>query len=276
MAVLAGASVLVSCQPSSEHQPGENVSINAVTDPPAPPLAEQHLDREALLLAVVRAASAAALGMDDRDAQRRLDGDPFELRLRFGCAATAGTPEKQSRHWSFDEERRVLRFRVDPDITGDGAAIEPIAGAEFEAVEGFWLRRPWLLAAACPVSRSLNPPLEESQEREKGQQDELEATVTEPRVGVAQFFTGADARTQRRDSRAYEATRTLTKGEAPSPQGYNLVLSGRLRKLFDGRVIACTVSNRDVPPRCIISVQFDRVWIERPDSRETYAEWGSG
>ena len=65
----------------------------------------------------------------------------------------------------------------------------------------------------------------------------------------------------------------LREGEQPSPEGYNLVLSGRLRQLPGGRVIACRLTNPDVPPDCILSVLFDRVWIERPETKAIVAEW---
>ena len=49
-----------------------------------------------------------------------------------------------------------------------------------------------------------------------------------PYVGIAQFFTEADARTHRRDNRAYEAIKVLGKGQQPSASGYELVIEGRL------------------------------------------------
>ena len=95
-------------------------------------------------------------------------------------------------------------------------------------------------------------------------------------VGIAQFFTSADPRTHRRDTRAYEATKILAEGEEPSAQGYDLVISGRLRKLADGRAIACTIVGADRPPACVVSAEIDRVWLERPDNRKMIAEWRRG
>ena len=94
-----------------------------------------------------------------------------------------------------------------------------------------------------------------------------------PRVGIAQFFTKADSRTGRRDQRAYETTKVLAEGERPSPEGYNFVLSGRLRALPEGRVINCRAPSFDRPPDCVVSAEFDRVWIERPNSKAVVAEW---
>jgi hypothetical protein len=96
--------------------------------------------------------------------------------------------------------------------------------------------------------------------------------VVLPRIGIAQFYTSADPRTGRRSERAYEAVKTLA-GEPPGAEGFTLVLSGRLRAVPGGGVIACAVSGPDQPPDCIISADFDRVWIETPVGREVLAEW---
>ena len=100
--------------------------------------------------------------------------------------------------------------------------------------------------------------------------------MAQHRVGIAQFFSDTDSRTLRRDGRPYQATKALADGQAPSAQGYDLVLSGRLKRLPDGRVIACKVEQASRPPQCIVSVDFDRVWIERPDTKESLAEWNAG
>ena len=92
---------------------------------------------------------------------------------------------------------------------------------------------------------------------------------------MAQFFTKTDPRTGRRDDRPYEATKVLAEGEQPSADGYNLVLSGRLRAQPLGRVISCRSSSVDAAPQCIVSAHFDRVWIENPRSKEILASWGS-
>ena len=70
--------------------------------------------------------------------------------------------------------------------------------------------------------------------------------------------------------------KTLAEGTPISSQGFNLVLSGRLRSLPERGVIKCSAVNAYSPPECIVSAEFQRVWIERPDSREVVAEWGGG
>jgi hypothetical protein len=281
-AVLA---TLGACQPE-EQQPADVNRSEAEPPAPAPllPQVESRLDRAALLQAVRAAASATALGRDDAEAQRKLDGKKFEVHIRFGCASSVPTPGAAAVgpfNVRFDPEERTLRVRAAPDLTLGDPQVAQLAGQDIEAVEGFWMRRPWLLADGCPV--------EPSMPREAAQGDQLstkggdraaapeaaEAPPTGQRIGLAQFFATTDSRTGRRDHRAYEATSTLGVDEQPSPEGYNLVLAGRLRKLESGRVISCRLNGSDLPPDCVVSAEFDRVWIEHPQSKAIIAEWSS-
>ena len=281
--MLAALVLLAGCGPAADdsRQPAEPVVNNAAEQRPQLPIAQPALDRAALLGAASRAANAAALGQDDREAQRDLDGNQFEVRIRFGCPlgarpAPGGTGPFMVR---FDEDSRTLRLTAAPDLTLEEQWIAERAGEGVEAVEGFWMYRPWLLAAGCPALPAASAPAQAGDEAAETEAPDVEAPPaslprSDHRVGIAQFFTEADPRTRRRDSRAYEATLTLPEGQAPSPQGYDLVLSGRLRKLADGRVIACRVTSIDAPPECVIGAGFDRVRIERPGTREILAEWG--
>jgi hypothetical protein len=95
-------------------------------------------------------------------------------------------------------------------------------------------------------------------------------------VGIAQFFTAADSRTRRRFNRPFEAVKTFEDGKEPGSLGFNLALSGRLKALSGGRVIACALQVHDRPPDCIASADIDRVRLERPDDGEVLAEWSIG
>jgi hypothetical protein len=69
--------------------------------------------------------------------------------------------------------------------------------------------------------------------------------------------------------------KTLEAGEEIGSDGFNFVLSGRLRSIGDGRVIHCRTENPDKPPACIISADIDRVRVERPRDGASLAEWSS-
>jgi hypothetical protein len=264
LALLAGCDAQEAAAPTGQASESSALPQLPVADPP--------LDREALLLAVVQAASATATGVDRAKADRQLSGKRFELRLRFGCPGNpAGNDDTRS--WSFDEERRVVRVEIKPEIGSDMPLVKELLGPDFEAAEGFWIRQPWLLQPACL------PPDEASPDEgdETGREGSTPPVLDEPdvRVGLVQFFTSDDGRTHRRDSRPYRATRTLAAEEQPSSAGYDLVIRGRLQSLPDRRVIACA-SNGPRQPSCIISARFEQVSLERADTAELLAEWPSG
>lgn len=272
------------CQPESQTGGEQNESLNAVSPLERLPVAEPAMDRAALLAAAAKAASAAALGKDDRVAQRPLDGMPFEVRIRFGCPAAAQQRSGPGTFGlRFTEEDRTLRIRATPDLTLADPRVAAIASGAAEAVEGFWMRRPWLLEDGCPAAAP-PPPTEAGSEPDakagSGAADPRPSGQSAPasanrghRIGLAEFFLEAGTRIARRDGRPYEATKVLAEGERPSAHGYNLVLAGRLRQLPGGRVINCVATDQNVPPDCVVSAQFDRVRIEVPGNEEMIAEW---
>jgi hypothetical protein len=96
-------------------------------------------------------------------------------------------------------------------------------------------------------------------------------------VALAQFYTEADARTERREGRSYQARQSLAAdAEAPTPGSWDLVLHGRLRKTEGGRVILCRPVGPGALPACIISVSFEEVLIENVGTGEVLARWGRG
>ncbi len=270
---LAALAFVAACQPP---QPEGNLSQPS-TEPkpqvsPLPRL--EPLDRAAILAAVAQAASANAAGADDSTAQRVLDGRQFELRIRFGCRGPSAALREQWLGWSFDEKSRTLRVRARPTLAGEDPLVQELGGGRFEAVEGFWIPRPWLLQALCPAASAVEaaPADEVAQEDAKVE----EPLPRWPRIGIAQFFSETDARTGRRSMRPYEAVKALDPGTPIASQGFDLVLSGRLKALPDKRVIACIAKGTQSPPDCIVSADFDRVWIEASGSDQVIAEWSSG
>lgn len=237
---------------------------------PAPlPVAEPPLNREALLLAAMRAASAYAAGSGDSNVQRGLDGKRFEMRVRFGCPdeEPKGDAAYQA---TYDPVERRLTLSAAPDVRRDDPSLVGISDDQVEALEGFWVRRPWLLTAACPV-----PPITTGGDEPPAEPDAKASEQLGSRIAIAQFFTAADPRTRRRDERPYRYTARLTEGEQPSAAGYDMVVSGRLRRLPNGRVVTCSAPAVDVAPTCIISVIVDHVSMSRVDTGAILAEWGA-
>ena len=270
---LVVAALFVSaCQPANDTQVSNETLANETTRLPRLPVVEAPLDRQAILQAVAKAASASALGHDDRDQQRDLDGDRFEVRIRFGCPKSGATVQNGPFVVRHDAESRRLQVRAFPDLTGGEPWIAALGGDAIEAVEGFWMRKPWLLAPGCSVAAQA--PISETTE-DAGDDTPRMPMAAQWRVGIAQFFGATETRTTRRDHRAYETTKTLGEDEPPPSQGYDLILSGRLRELPNGQVIACHVASPELPPECVVSVTFDQVRIERADTKEILAEWSS-
>ncbi len=259
-----------------QQQPQANVQEPAaapVQQHPTVPRLES-LDRAAIFAAVAQAASAHAAGEDNSAAQRAHDGRQFELRIRFGCKGPSTALREQWLGWSFDEETRTLRVRARPTLAGEDPLVQELGGSAFEAVEGFWIPRPWLLQALCPAAAAVKPAPPDEVALEDAKVEE--PLPRWPRIGIAQFFSETDPRTGRRAMRPYEAVKTLDPGVPIASQGFDLVLSGRLKALPDNRVIACITKGAQSPPDCIISADFDRVWIQAPGSAEVIAEWSTG
>lgn len=226
---------------------------NAVTDPkiPAAPLPAPALplDREGIILAAMRAATAAALGDNGAAAQAGLKGKRFQVRMRFGCSES---DDQTISGWSHDVEKGVMRVRVRADVTGDTLPAKGQVDGPEEGALGFTLGRPWMLTTGCP-----NPAF---------------ATMAGgPGIAIVQLFTDSDSRAQRPQA-TYEAVAQVTREELPA-KGLDLILSGRLKARSDGNVIDCAGSG--VAPGCIIYSVIDRVIIEDPIRQEIIAEFGA-
>ena len=271
--IIAAALLVSSCRPAEDVERSNATVANETTRVPRLPVAEAPLDRAAVLQAVAKAASAAALGHDDRSAQRGLDGDRFEVRIRFGCPTPTPSVAAGPFVVRYDGESRRLQVRASPDLTEGEPWIAKLGGDTVEAVEGFWMRKPWMLASGCSVAEQA--PASEATQETSDDTQRMPIAASEWRVGIAQFFKAADARTTRRDHRAYEATKTLEEHQPAPSQGYDLILAGRLQELPNGRVIACHLLSPELPPECVVSVTFDQVRIERADTKEILAEWSS-
>ncbi len=265
-----------------------NAVENAVADLPSVPRPFPSLDRAGLLAAAAQAASAAAAGTAPPPELKALDGRQFEVRIRFGCRGPSSGETTNWLTWSYDAESRTIRVKARPTISAEEPLVASIGGEDFEAAEGFWIPRPWLLQPVCPATAAV----QSAPEQEPAQSNTVAATgaaaqkeaadeAAEPlpirqRVGIAQLFTDTDSRTGRRDSRPYQAVHTLKEDQAIGSQGFNLVLSGRLRSLPGRGVIECSATDADTPPDCIVSAEFQRVWIEQPETGEVIADWGDG
>ncbi len=249
--VAAGFLLASGCAPSDNEQPPQRspTAAEVVSKPESLPTPETPLDREGIILAAMRAATSAALGEDDAATQAELKGRRFEVRISFGCSAS---DVQANGGWTHDPAKGVLRARVRADVDSDILKASDLVAGGYEGALGFTLRRPWMLSDGCP-------------------DPSFAAMADGPAIAIAQLFTASDSRVQRPKA-SYEAVAQATTEELPT-KGLNLILSGRLEPLADGRAIRCAAS--DGPPACIISSVIDRVAIEDPIRKATLAEFGS-
>jgi len=286
--LIAAVAALAGCQQPEPQDNAQDAVDEPVLNLPSVPRLEP-LDRAKLLAAVAQAASAHASGIDDGTAQQTLDGRQFELRIRFGCSGPSSELREEWLGWTYDRQAGTLRVRAKPTLAAEDELVRAVGGDDFEAVEGFWIPRPWLLQPTCPAAAVRSEPAEVAAEAAAEAQpaeavsssaaadSEISEPVPKwPRVGIAQFFSDTDPRTGRRSMRPYEAVKKRDSQLPVGSQGFNLVLSGRLKALPGKRVIACPAKGPDSPPECVVSADFDRVWIETPGTRDVIAEWGGG
>ncbi len=284
LVILAVTGLATACGGDST-DPSPAPSAQAPSPEQRLPIAEAPLDRKAFLFAMSEAASAFAAGRDDLEQQRGLDGKRIEIRLRIGCPGSA----IPTRRVSYAADERQLEISVAPEISASDAFVEALDLAGFEAVEGLWIWRPWMLSSECPrvMPSPMATPSPTAEPSAKADAPRTSGTTApeppgeqfpvsgEPRIGIAQFFTATDSRALQRGERGYEVSRQLPVGEEPSPQGYDFVVSGRLQKLPDGRVIVCAGSAARRAPKCIASAHIDRVEVEHPETGASLAQWSS-
>lgn len=215
---------------------------------PAPPLG-----REALLDATARAAHGFAAGGSYPAEAAAIAGRPFALRIPFGCL---GSPAQDgSLSYSYDPDGRVLRLTARPEVWTEAEWAQALVGSEnVEALEGFWLRRPWLLTEGCPAQPSAVG----------------EGAGSPETVGLVQVFEEGGSRVLRRGDRPYQATHKVGAGEIVGAGGFRLVLEGRVAD--SDRPVRCRSDNADQRPTCLVSVAFDRVAFETPGG-EVIEEW---
>lgn len=232
---------------------------------PLPPPSVQRAD---LLGAIDLARSAYAAG--EANPSNALKGRVFSVRQAFGCAGpVAAAPPGQAR-WAWDKARKAIEISLTP---ADWTAAPVLAGASgadshWEAVEGFWLTRPWLRADGCPA-----PPI--LPVTPAGQTPPPVPPAAAPVAGLAAVFETGGSRVSRRDGRAYAFTqRGEPTAEIPLG-GYRLLIEGRLTAFPDGYVIRCRAMSPDAEPVCIAAAEVDRVAVEDA-SGKLLREWRKG
>ncbi|MGZ8284416.1 MAG: hypothetical protein ACXW27_03025 [Allosphingosinicella sp.] len=224
------------------------------------------LGRADLIALAAAAADAAAAGRDPGPEIAQADGRRFELRLPFGCTGPAGEDAAAPMRWRYDSKAEALRISVDPVVwtARDWWPAEAANGVE--AIEGFWIARPWTSSEACP----------QGGERSAG--DGM-AAVTLPgqTLAVGQIFMAESGRGGRRDGKPYGAVVRVAEGQLDSTGGFRLRISGRIARTGNAGPVRCRrPAGPEQRPICLVSVVMDEVAVENSASGETLATWSLG
>ena len=262
-AVLFLPGLLLACSPKE------------TTPPPAPPLIEPPppeapkiiappptLGRADLLAAAATAASGYAAGTAPEGADP-LAGRSFAIRTPFGCAASTGDAKPGLAGAALRAKDKTVELSLTPaDWAASPLAAAAVEAKVWDAVEGYWIDRPWLQTEACPHGTA-------------PAKDAPDSTPSPQTVGLAAVFEPEGSRFGRRNGRAYSFTARGERETPPVPpaNGYRLVLEGRFAAFPDGRAIRCRADSADQRPVCIAAVQLDRVAFEDADTGAQISEW---
>lgn len=262
----AAGFLLLSCQREAESPAPAPAEPTVVEEGPATPVLNPSLDRRAILTAIARAASDYAAGT--APAPDTLAGRSFDISLAFGCDGAQAAPAEGAGdglgRWSREGDPETIRLSLTP---GDWTRSALIAGAgqgSWEAVEGFWIARPWMSADGCPSIRA----------------DPLGSGPVAPSpqtAGLAAVFEKGGSRLGRRNGRAY--THTVRASGDPPPAapegGYRVRMQGRISAFPDGRAIRCRAARPDQRPVCVAAVELDRVAFQTA-AGDVLSEWRPG
>ncbi len=242
--------------PPAPAAPPEPIAVLPADQPP--------LARAGLIAAAARAADAFAAGQKLPTELTELAGRDFDVRLPFNCP---GGPPAGSSGLSaeYDNTAEALRVRAEPVSWSPEEWLARAAGGgeaagKVDAIEGFWIARPWTSSEACPPATPAPP---------AGQAEPAEAERT---LGIAQIFTTESSRVGRRDGEAYQAVEPVTAGALDVSLGLQLRLRGKLARAPGGAPILCRAAS-GMRPACLVIVALDQVAIENPATGATLATW---
>lgn len=270
IALLVGGGGFLLGRQSSERQlvvaPPSPVPLPAAEPPAVDSQADRLLDRGDLIALVAQAADATAAGkaLPPDIAQAR--GRRFAIRLPFGCAGAADPDSLAPMRWRYDEGEKALRLHAAPVAwtTGDWWPTPLAAPVSIEAIEGFWLERPWTSSDACPPAEV------------QVQSDVSPGPPPTRTLALAQFFKADDARRGRREGKAFEAVLKVAPDAVRAEQGFRLRVSGRIENIPDGAPVLCHQrAGPDQRPVCVIAMTVDEVAIENGVSGEVLATWST-
>lgn len=263
-AIAVGGAGFLLGRSTSERPPQEVAPPVARPVPkPAPEPVSGVLGRADLIALAAAAADGAAAGLEPGPEIAQADGRRFELRLPFGCTGPAGEDSAGPMRWRYDSKAQALRISVDPVAwtAQDWWPTEVANGVE--AIEGFWVERPWTSSEVCPNGG----------DRPAAAGTEA-VTLPGQTLALGQIFLADGGRGGRRDGKAYESVIRVAADRLDSAAGFRLRISGRIARAGNVGPIRCRQpAGPEQRPICLVGVVMDEVAVENPASGETLATW---
>ena len=237
-------------------------AVAPVVPKPAEAPPERLLQRSDLIALGIAAADASASGTSlSRDALE-LAGKRFELALPFGCDGPAPEGSDAPLRWRYDEEAAALRVHVAPTVW-QKADWWPEPPATIEAMEGFWIERPWTSRETCPSASAI-----------AAAPDADPATLLGQSLGVVQLISRDTPRQLVRGGKPYEAVVRMATDAAPFDQGLRMKLTGRVGRFPNGQPVHCAQpGGREQRPVCLIAVTVEQVALQDPAGGGDLSVW---
>ncbi|MCF8503463.1 MAG: hypothetical protein K9G59_00995 [Caulobacter sp.] len=232
--------------------------VEAPPAPPPPATRGDIIDRASVAADAYSRANAPPPGKDP------LVKRTFRIRLPFGCGGPRLEPGAAQAWYQIDAARRTVRLTARPAVWTSLPLVQGLEGSgDIEAVEGFWITRPWSRSETCAPG---------------GEQPATPTAAASPAretLGLARIFSKGESRVVRRNGRPYELVRKLPdSADLAAPRAYSLVLEGRIVGFADGQATRCWSPSADLRPVCLLAVEFDRVAFEDA-AGVVLAEWDS-
>lgn len=249
--------------------------------PAVSPLPDPPMTRAELLELAGLAASAEGSGRPPPAALALAAGRRFEVRIPFAC----GGPDFSV---SRDAERKSIRLTARPVVWTEAPIVAGLGTPPpFEAVEGFWMLRPWVRDDSClrrdPALRAAAAAIDGLSSVPSGAAQDAAPAPSEPpaaapslerTVGLAMFHRPGGSRALRRGGRPYETVQSLDRNpDLVGANDFQLLLVGRVGDLGQGRTVVCRAAAPDRRPVCLVVVELERVAIVRPGLDQPIAEW---
>lgn len=239
---------------------------------PQPLAASAVMDRAALIELARVAADNFAAGTANRAAGPEINGRRFQLRLPFGCEGPSQRRSTDSMRWHYDRDAQTLRLSVTPTRWTATDWWPDTAHPTVDAIEGYWIERPWTSSEACTAR--VPPVASQPEVAPSAPSSSVAKLPAEQTLALGQIFYADGARSGQRQGKAHDLVLRIAPDKLDAAMGFRLRLSGRIAASAGAEAVLCRQSGgADQRPVCLISVMIDEVAIENPLSGETLALW---